>query len=55
MPDYFDETRMSQITWATLHGLCRLKTDGVFVSLEAVEEMSLYAAEMILSVLKGQK
>ncbi len=55
MPDYFDETRMSQITWATLHGLCRLKTDGVFVSLEAVEEMSLYAADMILSVLKGQK
>jgi hypothetical protein len=55
MPDYFDETRMSQITWATLHGLCRLKTDGVFISLEAVEEMSLYAADMILSVLKGQK
>jgi len=54
MPAYFDETRMSQITWATLHGLCRLKTDGVFVSLEAVEEMSLYAADMILSVLKGQ-
>jgi len=55
MPDYFDETRMSQITWATLHGLCRLKTDGVFISLETVEEMSLYAADMILSVLKGQK
>ena len=54
MPSYFDETRMSQITWATLHGLCKLKTDGVFVSLEAVEEMSLYAAEMILSVLKGK-
>ncbi len=54
MPPYFDETRMSQITWATLHGLCKLKTDGVFVSLEAVEEMSLYAAEMILSVLKGK-
>jgi len=53
VPDYFDETRMSQITWATLHGLCRLKTDGVFANLEAVEEMSLYAAEMILSVLKG--
>ncbi|KZX82350.1 hypothetical protein A3715_00925 [Oleiphilus sp. HI0009] len=53
MPSSFDATRMSQTTWATLHGLCRLKTDGVFVSLEAVEEMSLYAAEMILSVLKG--
>ena len=54
MPDDFDATRMSQITWATLHGLCRLKTDGVFVSLEAVEEMSLYAADIILSVLKGK-
>jgi AcrR family transcriptional regulator len=52
MPAYFDETRMSQITWATLHGLCRLKTDGVFVSLDAVEEMSLYAADMILEVIQ---
>ncbi len=53
LPNHFDETRMSQITWATLHGLCRLKTDGVFISLESVEEMSLYAADMILSVLKN--
>lgn len=51
LPKSLDATRMSQITWATLHGLCRLKTDGVFVSLEAVEEMSLYAAEMILSMM----
>ncbi len=53
LPKSVDVTRMSQTTWATLHGLCRLKTDGVFVSLESVEEISLYAAEMILSLLKG--
>lgn len=53
LPKAVDVTRMSQTSWATLHGLCRLKTDGVFVSLESVEEISLYAADMIWSMLKS--
>jgi len=53
LPAHVDALRLSQTTWATLHGLCRLKTDGVFVSLDSVEEISLYATNMIFSVLKS--
>lgn len=49
-----DSLRLAQTTWATLHGLCRLKNDGVFESSESIEEISLYAVNMMMVVL-GQE
>lgn len=46
-----DALRLAQATWATLHGLCRLKNDGIFESSDSVEEISLYAVNMMMAVL----
>ena len=49
-PD-LDALRLAQTTWATLHGLCRLKNDGIFASSDSVEEISLYAVNMMMATL----
>lgn len=51
IPATVDTLRLAQATWATLHGLCRLKNDGVFASSDSIEEISLYAVNMMMAVL----
>ena len=41
--------RLAQVAWATLHGLCRLTNDGVYVDNDNVMEMGKSAARMMLS------
>lgn len=41
--------RVAQASWATLHGLCRLFNDGVYVDRDNLEEMGKTAAAMLLS------
>ena len=41
--------RLAQVTWATLHGLCRLVNDGVYIDRDDVIEMGKTAARMMLA------
>lgn len=41
--------RIAQVTWATLHGLCRLANDGVYINSDQVMEMGKSAARMIFA------
>lgn len=52
IPAEADALRLAQATWATLHGLCRLKNDGVFESMGSIEEISLYALNLMMAALK---
>ena len=40
--------RIAQVAWATLHGLCRLANDGVYIDKKHVMEMAKSAARMML-------
>lgn len=40
--------RLSQVTWATLHGLCRLANDGIYINQEDVLDMGRSAVRMFL-------
>lgn len=39
--------RLAQVAWATLHGLCRMYNDGLAFSAETVEDIALYALDLI--------
>ncbi|WP_370279600.1 TetR/AcrR family transcriptional regulator [Pontibacterium sp.] len=41
--------RVAQASWATLHGLCRLLNDGIYVNRDDLEEMGKTAAAMLLA------
>ena len=41
--------RIAQVAWATLHGLCRLANDGVYIDSDNVMEMGKSAARMMLA------
>lgn len=40
--------RLSQVTWATLHGLCRLLNDGIYVDPDDIDEMGRTAVKLLL-------
>jgi len=40
--------RIAQVAWATLHGLCRLANDGVYIDSDDVMEMGKSAARMMV-------
>jgi AcrR family transcriptional regulator len=40
--------RLSQVTWATLHGLCRLLNDGIYVDPQDIDEMGRTAVKLLL-------
>lgn len=48
MPVDLPSLRLAQVTWATLHGLCRLLIDGVYVDSGDVEAMGLTAVRLLL-------
>ena len=41
--------RTAQVTWATLHGICRLLNDGVYTEESNVQEIGEAAVQMMLS------
>lgn len=41
--------RLAQVTWATLHGLCRLFNDGIYVNAEDIDEMGRTAVKLLLN------
>ena len=43
--------RLAQASWATLHGLCRLMIDGIYVNQTDMEEVSHEAVRLMLAVL----
>lgn len=40
--------RLAQVTWATLHGLCRLSNDGIYVNPKDIDEMGRSAVRLLL-------
>lgn len=44
-----DPLRTAQITWATLHGLCRLLNDGVYTADSNLQQMADEAIQMMLT------
>ena len=47
VPASEDALRVAQVTWATLHGLCRMHEDGLAFSREAVIDVARYAARLV--------
>lgn len=41
--------RLAQVTWATLHGLCRFSNDGIYVNPNDIDEMGRSAVRLLLS------
>lgn len=41
--------RLSQVTWATLHGLCRLLNDGIYVDASDIDDMGRTAVEILIN------
>lgn len=49
LPRDINPLRLAQVSWATLHGLCRMYIDGLAFTAQDVEEITRYA----VSLLKG--
>lgn len=45
--------RLAQASWATLHGLCRLLIDGIYVDRQDMEEVSEEAVRVMVTMLHG--
>ncbi len=41
--------RLSQVTWATLHGLCRLLNDGIYVNANDIDDMGRTAVALLIN------
>lgn len=48
LPKEKNTLRLAQVTWATLHGLCRLLNDGIYVNRDDIEDMGQTAVELLL-------
>ena len=42
---------MAQASWATVHGLCRLLIDGIYVNREDIETVSEQSIALIMAAL----
>lgn len=51
LPANIDTLRLVQVSWATLHGLCRMYNDGLAFTPEAIEDIARYAAGMMQQAL----
>lgn len=51
LPDGVKPLRLAQASWATLHGLCRLLIDGIYVDQADIEEVSEEAVRLMLAAL----
>jgi AcrR family transcriptional regulator len=41
--------RLAQVTWATLHGLCHLSNDRIYIDPKDVEDMGLTTVKLLLN------
>jgi len=48
MPDQDSALRVAQVSWATMHGLCRLLNDGIYTETSNLGEMTQSAVNMLL-------
>lgn len=53
LPAGADALRLAQISWSTLHGLCRLFLDGIYVDRSNVEELLGLAEQMFRQSLQA--
>lgn len=51
LPTDFNPLRLAQVSWATLHGVCRMYNDGLAFTTQDVEEISRYAIDLLRRVL----
>lgn len=47
LPDNLPSVQVAQVGWATLHGLCRLVNDGIYMNYEDIEPMEQALADML--------
>lgn len=48
LPNTEPTLRVAQTCWATLHGLCRLMNDGIYLDRKNLEEMAQSAVNMLI-------
>ena len=53
LPTGSNPLRLAQASWATLHGLCRLLIDGIYVNRRDMEEVSEEAVRLMLAVVRS--
>jgi hypothetical protein len=46
---------LAQVSWATLHGLCRLMIDGIYVNQADMNQVSDEAVRMMLAALTAKQ
>lgn len=54
LPAGAEPLRVAQASWATLHGLCRLLLDGIYVDRGDMEAVSNQAVQLMLAGLDGR-
>ncbi|WP_111655978.1 TetR/AcrR family transcriptional regulator [Isoalcanivorax indicus] len=52
LPQGSKPLRLAQASWATLHGLCKLLNDGIYVDRQDMEEVSEEAVRLMLAALR---
>ena len=52
LPEGAQPLRLAQASWATLHGLCKLLNDGIYVDRADMEEVSEEAVRLMVAVLR---
>ncbi len=52
LPGGADPLRVAQASWATLHGLCRLLLDGIYVDRQDMEAVSDQAVALMLAAVR---
>lgn len=53
LPSNTQPLRVAQASWATLHGLCRLLIDGIYVDREDMEAVSEQSVNLMMAALAG--
>ena len=53
LPSGSNPLRLAQASWATLHGLCRLMIDGIYVNSADMEEVSEESVRLMMAALKA--
>lgn len=52
VPSRVEPLRLTQVAWATLHGLCCMYNDGLAFTAETVEDIAKYAVKLLTSALR---
>lgn len=52
VPSRVEPLRLTQVAWATLHGLCCMYNDGLAFTAETVEDIAKYAVKLLTAALR---